>query len=145
MGSSFGSSSRITSLRPSRKAISDINVTPFVDVVLVLLVIFMLTAPLMYNGIKLELPKTKKVNTLKLSSSQVILSMSPTGDFYIGKEKFLIEDLIAKIKSEFEHNKTETLFLRAHYKLEYGKVAKLMSFLKKSGINNIALVTEIEE
>ncbi|MBF0297205.1 MAG: biopolymer transporter ExbD [Oligoflexia bacterium] len=77
-------------LRPQKKAISDINVTPFVDVVLVLLVIFMLTAPLMYNGIKLELPKTKKVNTLKLSSTQVILSMSPTGEFYMGKDKYLI-------------------------------------------------------
>lgn len=129
----------------TKRNISEINVTPFVDVVLVLLVIFMLTAPLMYNGIKLELPKTKKVNNIKLTSTQVILSVNQRGEYYIGQEKFILPDLVPKIKSAFSANSKDTLFLRAHTKLEYGKVAQLLSYLKKNGINNIALVTDIEE
>ena len=80
---------------------SDINVTPFVDVVLVLLVIFMITAPLMLNGIKLELPKTKEVNKMNITASQVVMSFTKTNEVFIGKEKFLKKELIPKILSEF--------------------------------------------
>tara|TARA_B100000749_G_scaffold261261_1_gene233320 strand:+ start:67 stop:315 length:249 start_codon:yes stop_codon:yes gene_type:complete len=71
--------------------ISDINVTPLVDVMLVLLVIFMISAPLMFSGIKLDLPKTKKVNNIKLTQKQVILSISKAGEFFVGDERFLKE------------------------------------------------------
>jgi len=125
-------------------AISEINVTPFVDVMLVLLVIFMITAPLMLNGIKLELPKTKEVNQINLSTSQVVLSYTLSGDFYIGQDKILKSELISEIKSLFTKNKSETLFLRADFGLQYGKVASLMSFLKRAGILKVALVTEIK-
>lgn len=125
--------------------ISEINITPFVDVVLVLLIIFMITAPLLYNGVKLDLPKTDKVHQLKLTTNQVILSISPGGEYFLGKQRFLKRELIQEIRNEFKINKTETLFLRAHSKLEYGLVAKLISFLKKNGVTQIALVTEIEE
>lgn len=125
--------------------ISEINVTPLVDVMLVLLVIFMITAPLMLNGIKLQLPKTKEVNRVNLTTQQVILSYAKTGDYYLGQEKVLENEVIDIIKSQFSSTKTDTLFLRADYSLEYGQVAKLMSFLKNNGILNIALVTEIEE
>ncbi len=125
--------------------ISDINVTPLVDVMLVLLVIFMITAPLMLNGIKMELPKTKEVNPMNLTTTQVVLSMTKTGEFFIGNDKFLYEELIDVIKKKFANNKTSTLYLRADSMLRYGKVAGLMSYLKKEGITNIALVTEIEE
>lgn len=69
--------------------ISDINVTPLVDVMLVLLVIFMVSAPLMFSGIKLDLPKTKKVNNLNLTKKQVILSISKTGEFFLGEKSTL--------------------------------------------------------
>jgi len=124
--------------------ISDINVTPFVDVLLVLLVIFMISAPLMFSGIKLKLPKTQKVNNIKLNNKQVILSLTTAGEFYLGKEKVLEEELLSVVTKQFKDFKTDVLFLRADYSLEYGKVAKLMSLLKTSGITNIALVTEVE-
>ena len=127
-----------------KKAISEINVTPLVDVMLVLLVIFMITAPLMLNGIKLDLPKTKEVNPLNLNTTQTVLSYTTGGDLYIGEKKLLRSEIISQIKSEFKNNKTQTLFLRADYKVTYGKVAKLMSFLKRNGISQIALVTEME-
>ncbi|MDD0853892.1 biopolymer transporter ExbD [Halobacteriovorax sp. GB3] len=129
----------------NKGSISEINVTPLVDVMLVLLVIFMITAPLMLNGIKLDLPKTKDVNKLNLTAKQVILSYAKTGEFFIGKDKVLEKELIDVVKTSFKSTKTDTLFLRADFGLEYGSVAKLMSHLKRGGITKIALVTEIEQ
>lgn len=70
-----------------KKSVSEINVTPLVDVMLVLLVIFMITAPLMLNGIKLELPKTKEVNTINLNTTQVVLSFTRSGEFFYRQTK----------------------------------------------------------
>ena len=126
-------------------AIADINVTPLVVVMLVLLVIFMITAPLMLNAIKLDLPKTKEVNTINLNSKQVVLSLTLSGDFFIGDKKLLKNELVSEIKSEFEKTKSDTLFLRADFSAKYGNVAKAMSFLKRNGIQKIALVTEVEK
>lgn len=125
--------------------VSDINVTPLVDVMLVLLVIFMITAPLMFNGIELTLPKTQESNVVSINSSQVILSYTKAEEFYLGKDKILKSELVNIIRNEFKASKSTTLFLRADYQLSYGSVAKLMSFLKANNINNIALVTEIEK
>ncbi len=125
--------------------VSEINVTPLVDVMLVLLVIFMITAPLMLNGIKLELPKTKEVNPINLNTTQVVLSYTRSGEYFIGKDKMILEELVPEITALFKKNSTQTLFLRADYGLTYGKVAKLMSFLKRGGVTNIALVTEMEK
>jgi len=126
-------------------AISDINVTPLVDVMLVLLIIFMVTAPLMLNGIKLDLPKTKEVNPINLNATQVILSFSKNEDYFLGKDKMLANELIPEIQKQFKANKTQTLFLRADFNLPYGKVARLMSFLKRGGVNQISLVTMTED
>jgi len=125
-------------------AIADINVTPLVDVMLVLLVIFMITAPLMLNGIKLELPKTKEVNPMNLTTKQVVLSMTLSGELFLGKDKVLKDEVINLVQTKFKQAKSEILYLRADYGIKYGQVARLMSFLKSSGITNIALVTEIE-
>ncbi len=125
-------------------AIADINVTPLVDVMLVLLVIFMITAPLMLNGIKLELPKTKEVNPMNLTTEQVVLSMTLSGELFLGKNKVLEGEVIELVQSQFKEAKSDILYLRADYGIKYGNVARLMSFLKSSGISNIALVTEIE-
>lgn len=121
---------------------ADINVTPLVDVMLVLLVIFMITAPLMLNGIKLTLPKTKEVNRVNLNTTQTILSVTRTEEFYLGKDRYLRNELISAIFASFKESGNTTLFLRADYGIRYGKVAKLMSYLKHSGISQIALITE---
>lgn len=126
-------------------AIADINVTPLVDVMLVLLVIFMITAPLMLNGIKLELPKTKEVNPMNLTTQQVVLSLTLAGDLFLGKDRVLENEVTGLIRERFKEAQSEVLYLRADYGIKYGSVAKLVSFLKKAGITNIALVTEIEE
>lgn len=125
--------------------IAEINVTPLVDVMLVLLVIFMITAPLMLNGIKLDLPKTKEVNPMNLNTTQVVLSITSNKKFFIGKDSILESEISKRVLSLFSSNKTDTLYLRADFTIPYGDVAKVMSNLKKEGISKIALVTEVEE
>jgi biopolymer transport protein ExbD len=124
--------------------VSDINVTPLVDVMLVLLVIFMVTAPMMFSGIQLKLPKTQKVASLNLNSELVILSITDSERYFIGKEPVDAKELVKAINAELTKNKTDVIYIRADYQLKYEKVAKLISNLKKAGISNIALVTEIE-
>jgi biopolymer transport protein TolR len=125
--------------------VSDINVTPLVDVMLVLLVIFMVTAPMLISGIDLKLPKTQKVNTLSLNQKLVVLSITDKEQFFLGKEPVAQKDLIKAILKEFADNKTDVIYLRADYNLKYEKVASLMASLKKAGVSNIALVTEVEK
>lgn len=125
-------------------AIADINVTPFVDVMLVLLVIFMITAPLIYSEINLELPRTREVSPINLHSEQVILSYTKAGEYYIGGDRVLESEILPMIQDRFEKHNTGVLFLRADYTLSYGEVASLMSFLRGGGVSDIALITEVE-
>lgn len=124
--------------------VSDINVTPLVDVMLVLLVIFMVTAPMMFSGINLKLPKTQKVNNLGLRQELVILSVTESDQYFLGKNPIKQTDLIPEILKQFKASNTDVIYLRADYGLRYEKVAKLIASLKKAGVSNIALVTEVE-
>ncbi len=132
------------SLNKKKGPMAEINVTPLVDVMLVLLVIFMVTAPMMFNGIKLQLPKTKKVASLNLASDQVILSLNTSGELYLGKQKVLSTEVLPRIQKLFKQYGTDVVYIRASSDIKYGKVANLMSTLKRNGVVNIALVTEIE-
>jgi biopolymer transport protein TolR len=125
--------------------VSDINVTPLVDVMLVLLVIFMVTAPMLFSGINLKLPKTQKVSTVGLRQELVILSITESEKFYLGKKNISPKELVPAILKQFKQNKTDVVYVRADYNLRYEKVAKLIANLKKAGVSNIALVTEVEK
>lgn len=125
--------------------VADINVTPLVDVMLVLLVIFMVTAPMLFSGINLKLPKTQKVNNVGLRPELVILSVTEKEQLFLGKEGITSKDLIPSILKQFKERKTDVIYLRADYSLRYEKVAKLIASLKKAGVSNIALVTEVEK
>ena len=125
--------------------VSDINVTPLVDVMLVLLVIFMVTAPMLFSGINLKLPKTQKVSTVGLRQELVILSITDSEKFYLGKKVISPKELVPAILKQFKQNKTDVVYVRADYNLRYEKVAKLIANLKRAGVSNIALVTEVEK
>jgi biopolymer transport protein ExbD len=125
--------------------VSEINVTPLVDVMLVLLVIFMVTAPMMFSGVNLKLPKTGKVSALNLRPEMVILSVSAGEEYFIGKEKVGREVLLKSVTEKLKKAKTDVIYLRADYALKYEKVAKLIAALKGAGISNIALVTEVDK
>jgi len=125
--------------------VSDINVTPLVDVMLVLLVIFMVTAPMLFSGINLKLPKTQKVSTVALRQELIVLSITESEQFFLGKAQVSQEKLVPSILEQFKANKTDVVYVRADYNLRYEKVAKLIASLKKAGVSNIALVTEVDK
>src|SRR6476659_4486076 len=116
--------------------VSDINVTPLVDVMLVLLVIFMVTAPMLFSGINLKLPKTQKVNNVGLRPELVILSITESEQYFIGKSAVTQKDLVPMILKQFKASNTDVVYLRADYNLRYEKVAKLIATLKKAGVSN---------
>ena len=127
----------------SRKSISEINVTPFVDVMLVLLIIFMVTAPLLTAGIKINLPESASV--LKNEKNDpVTVSMNSKGEIYIQKKKILPNDLIKKLVALRGQNKDLKIYIKGDKNLNYGKIMDLMSFINKSGFKKVALVTKLK-
>ena len=127
----------------SRKSISEINVTPFVDVMLVLLIIFMVTAPLLTAGIKINLPESSSV--LKNEKNDpVTVSMNSKGEIYIQKKKILPNDLIKKLVALRGQNKDLKIYIKGDKNLNYGKIMDLMSFINKSGFKKVALVTKLK-
>ena len=127
----------------SRKSISEINVTPFVDVMLVLLIIFMVTAPLLTAGIKINLPESASV--LKNEKNDpVTVSMNSKGEIYIQKKKISRDDLIKKIIALKGQNKDLKIYIKGDKNLNYGKIMDLMSFINKSGFKKVALVTKLK-
>ena len=127
----------------SRKAISEINVTPFVDVMLVLLIIFMVTAPLLTAGIKINLPESASV--LKNEKNDpVTVSMDSKGEIFIQKKKISSDGLIKKLKALKGQNKYLKIYIKGDKDLNYGKIMVLMSFINKSGFKKVALVTKLK-
>ncbi len=127
----------------SRKSISEINVTPFVDVMLVLLIIFMVTAPLLTAGIKINLPESASV--LKNEKNDpVTVSMNSKGEIYIQKKKISPNDLIKKLVALRGQNKDLKIYIKGDKNLNYGKIMDLMSFINKSGFKKVALVTKLK-
>ena len=151
MGASLGGGGSHAGRRGKRRRhqpMSEINVTPFVDVMLVLLIIFMVAAPLLTAGVPLELPSAKG-KQLESNKEPLVVSVTKSGDVFIGQEDKtpmkLAElagklDLIAKGRG----GKDEPIFVRGDKSVEYGHVARVMARIKEAGYNKISLVTEME-
>lgn len=122
------------------KWMAEINMVPFIDVVLVLLVIFMITAPLMVRGIDVDLPKSK-VNTLQ-QEERVIVSIDKNEAFYLNKERVALEDLGPLLKARKKQNPDLTLYLRADRLVPYGTIIRVMDQIKGVGIEKMGMVTE---
>jgi len=131
MGSSGGGG------RFGRAQLSEINVTPLVDVMLVLLIIFMVTAPMTKTGIDLDLPKTKKVKAITQKISPLEISISKNQKIYIGKKNIKLSDL-----KKYITKKTKSAKIEADKKAPYGIVATVLSKVKNLGISEISLITE---
>ncbi len=126
-----------------RRAMSEINVTPFVDVMLVLLVIFMITAPLIQQGIDVELPKTQ-TEGLESNEDALVVTVKRGGEIFVQEAEVPIVGLEAKLTSIFESRMDKEVFLRADAKVEYGTVAKTLAILRRAGASRIGMVTEPE-
>jgi len=127
-----------------RRAYSEINVTPFVDVMLVLLVIFIATAPLMQQGMNVNLPETN-TQALRVSDAPLILTVDKEGQYFLGRKLVAPEELEKRLKAVFEaRGTTEELFLRADKDAPYGVVVKAMAAARRAGSTKLGIVTEAE-
>jgi len=129
--------------RSRRRRVSDINVTPFVDVMLVLLVIFMVTAPMMQQGVDVDLPETS-TQPLRVTDDPLILSVKRDGRYYLGRSEVPLDELRERIAAIFEARGSRDLYLRADKRAPYGTVVKAMAAAREAGTKHLGVVTEIE-
>jgi biopolymer transport protein ExbD/biopolymer transport protein TolR len=120
---------------------SDINMTPLIDVMLVLLVIFMITAPLMSSSLKLDLPRSDAAAPSE-SAQFVNVAISPDGTLYLGDEKQTQDALAARLAQTAQADAQTEVHLRADKSVPYGRVAELIGVIQKAGLNRIAFVAE---
>lgn len=119
---------------------SEINVTPFVDVMLVLLIIFMVTAPMMQQGIDVNLPKTSSTG-IELNETPFVIVIHTNGKIKIADIEVPLSSLKDKLKAIFQNKKNKQVYIQADRKVDYGYVAETMAEIRQAGIFNISLVT----
>jgi len=127
--------------RSEKEPISEINVTPFVDVMLVLLIIFMVTAPLLTVGVQVDLPESS-ADTLPEETEPLTLTINAKGEIFIQETKVEYEKIIPKILA-VSNNRTDTrIFVRGDKNINYGRVLEIMGMLSGSGFTKVALISE---
>ena len=132
--------------RRRANVMAEINVTPMVDVMLVLLIIFMVSAPLLTVGVPLDLPQTQ-AKSLEQDKTPLQLSVDVKGKVFINDTEVAMNDLIPKLKAitDARGGMDERIFMRADKKADYGTVAKVMGQLSGAGFKRLALVTEVDQ
>jgi biopolymer transport protein TolR len=121
---------------------SDINVTPMVDVMLVLLVVFMVTAPLLTAGVNINLPKAQAKALHKQDSAPLELSIDPAGRVYMGQTLVAADRLQSMLSAIAQENPDKRVYIRADHHLSYGQVMNVMGIASASGFSKIALITD---
>lgn len=123
------------------KYVSQINVTPLVDVMLVLLVIFMVTAPIIQQGVEVSLPKVSAA-ALPGKEQQFVVSITRGGDIYLNDTKMSADELADKLSAISKERPDRQVFIRADEEVAYGKVIATMAAIKQAGIENVGMVTQ---
>lgn len=124
--------------------LSEINVTPFVDVMLVLLIIFMVTAPMMIQGVNVSLPEAAN-GPLKMEEDQLVVSIDAKNQIYINDLRVTPDFLQEKLVKILENRKSRDVFLRADKSIPYGMVVNVMSAIKGAGVEKLGMMTELPE
>lgn len=125
----------------NKRFMSDINVTPLVDVMLVLLIIFMVTAPMMMQGVEVNLPQTT-VKPIKTREDPLILTVNKKRDIYLENYRVELDGLEKKVKKIFQNRRDKEILLRADKDVPYGFVIDVISRIKRAGIDKLGMVTE---
>jgi biopolymer transport protein TolR len=121
-------------------AMSDINVTPLVDVVLVLLIIFMVTAPVLQSGIEVSVPKTRTVK--EITEERMVISINKQQRVFLGNDPININEIKAKLHQRIRDPQNQSVFIRADEDVPFGAFATVMDAIKGAGITNVSIVTQ---
>ena len=127
----------------TQTALAEINITPLVDVVLVLLVIFMLTAPVLQSGIQVNVPKTKTVR--EITEQRTVLTIDKDQQVFLNDKMVNLSDLPSILRAQNTDTTHEVIYLRADEKVPFGAFATLMDAVKQAGITNVSIVTQPAE
>jgi biopolymer transport protein ExbD/biopolymer transport protein TolR len=123
-----------------RSSLAEINITPLVDVVLVLLVIFMITAPVLQSGIEVAVPKTRTVK--EITEQRLVLTIDKAQNIYLGDKPINIHEIGQKLHDQNSDSAHQVIYLRADETVPFGVFAKLMDAVKQAGITNVSIVTQ---
>src|SRR6204780_5716346 len=129
------------STRGRYRPLAEINVTPMVDVMLVLLIIFMVTAPLMTSGVSVDLPKTN-AHPINNDSQPLTVSVRANGDVYLQDEQVPLPDVVGKLKAIAQNNPDRRIFVRGDKDLPYGRIMEVMGTITQGGFTKVALLAE---
>src|SRR5947207_5551376 len=121
-------------------SLSQINVTPFVDVVLVLLIIFMITAPVLQSGIEVNVPKTKTVK--EITEERLVISIDKQQRIFLGNDSININEIGPRLKEKLRDPERMQIYLRSDEDVPFGAFATVMDAIKQAGIKNVSIVTE---
>ena len=135
---------RVNKIQKKHKIISQINVTPFVDVMLVLLIVFMITAPLLTVGVSVDLPKTK-ASQLNSKGDPIIISIKKNGDLFIQEREIETLQLLPRLQAISSGNKNLRIYVRGDKNVPYGLVLDTIAKIKGSGFKKVALVAKLQE
>jgi biopolymer transport protein TolR len=124
-----------------RRAMTDINVTPLVDVMLVLLIIFMVTAPLIQSGVKVDLPRAS-AQQMEHSEEKLVLTITRDRRIFLGDTELSFPDLEAKLSTNARIQKDKELYLHADRSLPYGQVVEIMAVARRAGVESLGMITE---
>lgn len=127
-----------------KKLVSDINVTPMVDVMLVLLIIFMVTAPMMTQGVNVELPETT-AKSLRQEEKPIVITINKEGDISINNIPLARALMVQELQKSYNTNKNQPIFLRADKNVAYGHVVTVMANIKSVGFDKIGMITKPPE
>lgn len=148
MGASVGAPGRKSGRRrrgvPRYGAMAEINMTPFIDVMLVLLIIFMVAAPLLATGVPIDLPQTKAA-ALNIDQKPVSIAIDDKGQIFLMDQPVQVEQLVGKLQEASKSGFDERIYVRGARAVNYGRVAEVMSLITSAGFKKVALVTEQEK
>ena len=133
--------SRRRGRRARHQPMSEINVTPLVDVMLVLLIVFMVAAPLLTVGVPIDLPESE-ARSMNTEQTPVTVSVTPTGDVYIGDDQIALETLIGAVAAATSDDTEQRIYVRGDATANYGTVMQVMGMLSGAGYSHIGLITE---
>ncbi len=127
-----------------RSAVAEINITPLIDVMLVILIIFMVLAPSVQHGVEVEVPEAT-IEPIESKEQHIVVSITKNGELFVRKAPVELDILTPKLKAIFKNNPDKQIYFEADKTVPYGRVMEVMASIRRAGITNISMITEPEK